>query len=252
MAEIPPHLLERSAARRAALGLGGDAPAAAAAPAAATPASAPKPAATPAVPAVASSGGSGGTPEGPRGGAPVVSGPPPEPRGSSLVRMGRIVLMSIFPVWLLFFWGNFVRDTGGALTPLQEGQALYQANCAACHGANGAGSDEGGVGRPLWKGQVELTFPKLEEQLAYVRHGSCSVGTPYGNPEREGGQHVAKGGMPAFAETTLNDEQLRFLIMYERHVLSEGLTAFPEEEVAAVEAGTAPPTIPPTDANVCG
>ncbi len=165
--------------------------------------------------------------------------------------IGRVVLMWIFPVWLLFFWGNFVRDTGGALTPLQEGRALYEANCASCHGANGSGSDAGGVGRPLWKGEVEKTFPEFEEQLAFVRHGSCSVGTPYGDPGREGGQHVAKGGMPGFAETTLDDLELRFLIMYERYILSEGLTEFPEEAVLEAEAGTAT-TIPPTDANVCG
>jgi mono/diheme cytochrome c family protein len=168
------------------------------------------------------------------------------------VKVGRVVLMWLFPVWLLFFWGNFVRDSGGALTPLEEGRALYNANCSSCHGANGAGTDEGGVGRPLWKGEAEKTFPKLEEQLAFVRHGSCAAGTPYGNPDREGGQHQAKGGMPAFSETALDEEQLHFLIMYERHILSEGLTAFKEDELAAFEGGTAPPTIPPTTENVCG
>jgi mono/diheme cytochrome c family protein len=174
------------------------------------------------------------------------------PRGTQVAKVGRVLLMWLFPVWLLFFWGNFVRDTGGALTPLEEGRALYTANCASCHLANGAGSEGGAVGRPLWNKEVELTFPELEQQLAFVRHGSCSAGTPYGNPDRPGGQHQALGGMPAFAETTLSDIELRWLIMYERHILSEGLSEFPAEEVEQVEAGTAPSTIPPTNDNVCG
>jgi mono/diheme cytochrome c family protein len=251
VADIPPHLLERSRARRAALGQGGDAPAESAAPAAAAKAApSTEVATTSAAPVSASSGSAGGPP--PREVAPpVVAGPPPPPPGLATAKMGRIALMSLFPVWLLFMWGNFVNDSGGALTPLQEGQALYTANCVACHGANGAGSDAGLSGRPLWKGQAELTFLAVEDQMAFVRHGSCGVGVPYGNPEREGGQHQGKGGMPAFAEAALSDEELRWLIMYERTILSKGETAFVEEEVAAVEAGEAPPTIPPLTANVC-
>jgi mono/diheme cytochrome c family protein len=166
-------------------------------------------------------------------------------------KMGRIVLMSLFPVWLLFMWGNFATDTGGKLTPLQEGRSLFVANCGTCHGANGAGSDQGLSGRPLWKGQAELTFLSVEEQMAFVRHGSCGVGVPYGNPKREGGQHQGKGGMPAFAPAALSDEELRWLIMYERHILSQGEAEFPEEEVAAIESGEAPPTIPYTTEAIC-
>ena len=199
MAEVPEHLLERSRARRAALGLGGDAPAEGSAPAA-TPApaasegSAPAPAAAAAAP------------------APVIE---PEPTPEPVIRPRRRVpgfvlpVLVMLPFWAMLYAGAFgERHTGEELTPAQLGQQLYTAQgCAGCHGGNG----EGGVGPAL--GDVETVFPEIEGHIAWIKGGSQSVGVgnPYGDPAAG---RVAKGGMPAFAQ--LSDEELEALAIYER------------------------------------
>ena len=62
----------------------------------------------------------------------------------------------------------------------------------------------------------------------------------YGNPQRDGGQHVGKGGMPAFAPGTLSDADLLAVINYERHVLAgEAYPVNPLVKVGAPEADAA-------------
>jgi mono/diheme cytochrome c family protein len=53
-----------------------------------------------------------------------------------------------------------------------------------------------------------------------VKTGSQSLapGTPYGNANRPGGQHVAKGDMPAFG-STLSPQQIQDVVLYERQKL---------------------------------
>ncbi len=63
------------------------------------------------------------------------------------------------------------------------GGAVY-AQCSACHGAGGGG----GVGYQLNDGEVIKTFPDVESHVAWVVNGSSAAGTPYGDPNREGGQ----------------------------------------------------------------
>jgi mono/diheme cytochrome c family protein len=233
MADIPKHLLERAAARRAALS-GTEAPAptasaeGAAAPAVAAPAA-----------AVASGGAGGG---GVAAAAPVPSpaGPPPAPKGLGFARMGSVFMLVALPVWLFFMFNTFSVPGASADSPEAIGARLYAANCASCHGPNGAGTDAGLVGRPLYNGEADKTFPDPVEQFAFVRHGSCGTGVSYGNPNRDGGQHVGKGGMPGFAPGTLTDADLLAVINYERHVLAgEAYPVNPLVKAGAPEADAA-------------
>ncbi len=212
MADIPKHLLERAAARRAALS-GAEAPTLAAAeasvPAVAVPAAAVVP--------VAGGGGGGVVPP---AAPPSVPAPPPAPRGMGFARLGSVFMLVALPVWMFFMFNTFSVPGASADSPEAVGARLYTANCVACHGANGSGSDGGLAGRPLYNGEVDKTFPDPLAQFAFVRHGSCGVGVPYGNPKREGGQHKAKGNMPNFAATTLSDAELIAVLNYERHVLA--------------------------------
>ena len=235
MADIPKHLLERAAARRAALS-GAESPApGASADAAAVPAVAA------AAPLAATGGGAGGG-----GGVPAVApvpspmGPPPAPKGMGVARIGSVFMLVALPVWLFFMFNTFSVPGASADSPEAIGGRLYVANCIACHGPNGAGSDAGLVGRPLYNGEVDKTFPDPVEQFAFVRHGSCGTGVSYGNPKRDGGQHVGKGGMPAFATGTLSDADLLAVINYERHVLAgEAYPINPLVKAGAPEADAA-------------
>jgi mono/diheme cytochrome c family protein len=215
MADIPKHLLERAAARRAALS-GAEAP---------TPTAAPSEAAVPAVvadaPVVAApAGGGGGAAVVPPAAAASVPAPPPPPKGLGFARMGSVFMLVALPVWLFFMFNTFSVPSASADSPEAVGERLYNANCVACHGANGAGSDVGLAGRPLYNGEVDKTFPDPLAQFAFVRHGSCAAGAAYGNPKRAGGQHVGKGGMPNFGAGALSDAELLAVINYERHLLA--------------------------------
>ena len=217
MADIPKHLLERAAARRAALA-GGEAPAAAA-PVEAESASVPAVVA-PSAPATPAAGGSGaGAP--PSVPVPAAAAVPAVPRGMTFARIGSVFMLVAVPVWSFFMFNAFSESGASAQTPEARGASLYVSlNCVTCHMANGGGTEANGVGRPLYKGEVEKTFPDPLAQLAFVRHGSCEKGVSYGNPKREGGQHVGKGGMPNYSAQQVSDEDLLAVLNYERHVLN--------------------------------
>ncbi len=233
MADIPKHLLERAAARRAALS-GAEAPA---------PTASAEAASAPAVVAsapVAAAGGAGGGGVAAAAPVPTPAGPPPAPKGMGFARIGSVFMLVALPVWLFFMFNTFSVPGAAADSPEAIGGRLYAANCASCHGANGAGTDAGLVGRPLYNGEADKTFPDPIEQFAFVRHGSCGTGVSYGNPQRDGGQHVGKGGMPAFAPGTLSDADLLAVINYERHVLAgEAYPVNPLVKVGAPEAEAA-------------
>ena len=214
MAEVPPHLLDRSRARRAALGLGtegGEGSAEGATATAPTPVVAAGPAAVAPVRSAAAA---------PSAPAEPVYIAPPVPKGSSLAKLGSVFFLIATPIWALFMFNSFNVPKSLIQTPAEIGQTLYSTNnCVTCHLANGAGKEGGGVGRPLYNGNAELTFPDPLEQVAFVKHGSCATGTPYGNPTRAGGQHQAIGNMPSF-DGVLTDEQILYVVAYERSVLS--------------------------------
>ena len=218
MTEVPEHLLQRSRERRAALGLGGgDAPAPAgessAAPAttgaspapAAASAPAPAAAAAPALPAL----------------------PPVDP--AIYVKLDKVKRNKV-PSWVLPvivalpFYGFLYAGAFGSrqkevvLTPEELGAQLYAAKgCAGCHGATG----EGGVGPKLAGGEVAKTFPDEAAHIAWVKSGSlgsASSPTPYGDPAREGGQRISKGGMPPFGGQ-MSDAEIEAVVKHEREGL---------------------------------
>ena len=78
---------------------------------------------------------------------------------------------------------------GGSSTPTASGAELYAANCARCHGAQGAG----GIGPSLV--DVAATFPDVENQITFVSNGG--------------------GGMPRFGDI-LSDADIREVVTYTR------------------------------------
>jgi mono/diheme cytochrome c family protein len=223
--EIPEHLLRRSKERRDALGLGGggggagEPPAAAAVPDAAPAGDGPTTAVTPTAAAPAP--------------AVVAAAPPPAPPAPPYVVAAQnrrkipfwaVPVLAVLPLWGFVYAGSLATPEAELTDPeLVLGEELY-GNCSGCHGANG----EGGSGRPLNGGEVLLTFPDIEDHIAWVAEGSALVGgagNPYGSPDRPGGQQVSGAGgygqMPGFAGS-LSEEEIRAVTRYEREVLSGG------------------------------
>jgi mono/diheme cytochrome c family protein len=216
--EIPEHLLRRSRERRASLGdgeAGGESapePAAASSAAAAPSETAPVPAAA-AAPARAAA-------------APAVVDEPLAPvyvagqaAHRSRIPIWAAPILLILPFWAVLYAGAFgTRGKTGPVDPLVLGQQVYNsAGCSGCHGAAG----EGGVGPALHGGQAKLTFPNEADHIKWVQEGSQSkaIGTPYGDPNRAGGQHVVKvAGMPAFS-SSLSQAQIEAVVKYEREKL---------------------------------
>lgn len=211
MTEVPEHLLARSRERRAALGLGGGAPAApsggapvgapsSAAPATVAPAAAPATVAT-AAPAVVEEA------------KPVPTYLRPE-AAKARIPVWIIPVLVILPFWGVLYVGAFgSRQKAEALTGAALGAQIYRSQgCSSCHGASG----EGGVGPRLHGGEATKTFPDEKDHISWVKTGSAPFkGQPYGAEDREGGQHgPATGGMPAFS--SLSDEQVAAVVLYER------------------------------------
>ena len=223
MTEIPEHLLRRSKERRSALGLGGDGgggdapPPEGAAPAesaAAAPSKEVAPAAAPAPAPVAAA-------------APPAPPPPPYVVAAQTRRkipFWAVPVLAVLPVWGFVYAGSLATPEEELSDPvLVLGEQVY-AQCSGCHGANG----EGGAGRPLNGGEVLLTFPELDDHVAWVAEGSALVGgagNPYGSPDRPGGPRISGsegyGQMPGFGGA-LSEEELIAVSRYEREVLSGG------------------------------
>jgi mono/diheme cytochrome c family protein len=208
VAEVPEHLLQRSAARRAALtGEGGDAPAASATPAVTGGDSAPAPAAAAAAPAKV-------TPTEPAFIEPVDK---VAFERVAAIRKRRIPVwamgvLTLVPVWGLLYIGAFGERPSHEEHAI-DGATLYGNNCASCHGATGGG----GSGPKLSSGEAGLTFPVIDDHIAWVTNGSAGVrGQGYGDPNRPGGQKVAtSGGMPAFGNR-MSPEEIQAVVEYER------------------------------------
>jgi mono/diheme cytochrome c family protein len=228
VAEVPPHLLDRAKARRAALsGEGVEAPS-------------PTPSDSAVVATVVAASVDAGAAVAAADGSPKVSKAPgrsappkvEKVRGAAFAKISSVFLLAGLPIWAIFMFNTWSTPQARADTPQSIGQSLYNVNCASCHGGDGAGSDRGLVGRPLYNGEAEKTFPDPIDQAAFVKHGSCGAGQPYGDPKREGGQHAAKTGMPAFP--TLSDAQLIYLVNYERNRLQSTPKDFPVNVLAKV------------------
>jgi hypothetical protein len=240
VAEVPKHLLEKAAARRAAL-TGGAAPTPSAdKPAEASTAVAKAASDAPAVAAAPKAAKGGGA----ANNVPIVpAGPPPLPRGARFATMTSVFFLAAVPIWALFMFNAWATPISKELTPAKIGENTYN-QCSTCHGANGAGWDAGGVGRALWyrkgevTGEAEKTFPDPLDQAAFVWHGSCGPGQPYGAADREGGQHKGqqKGVMSAF--NSLTAKEVMYVVTYERNLLGRKDGAWPEDIYAKTDVAT--------------
>ncbi len=128
-------------------------------------------------------------------------------------------VLALLPIWAFVYAGSLVVPEEGITDPvLLEGQGIYARSCASCHGNDGGG----GTGRPLSGGEVLLTFPDPAEHIAWVVNGSPAEGTPYGNPDRPGGQHISSEtsgrAMPGFGDS-LTEEEVIAVVRYEREIL---------------------------------
>jgi mono/diheme cytochrome c family protein len=255
--EIPEHLLKRSRDRRAALGLGGDDAAASGGDA---------PAATPATTGAATPAAAPPPPSGPAGrkaAAMEPPAPPPKPdppyiaaaKSRKKIPFWAMMALSLMPLWLFVYVRSVTEPPEVATGPLGVGATVYS-NCASCHGSAG----EGGVGRELDKGEVLKTFPHIEDQIRFVYFGTANYNVAgvasYGNPQRDGGPHIAGsfGPMPAWGETAggeLSDADILAVVCHERFTISgEDPTAAATEKqfndwcaedspiYAALQAGT--------------
>jgi mono/diheme cytochrome c family protein len=210
VAEVPEHLLQRSAARRAALS-GGEEPGTAvsaassgeSSPAAAAPAAAAPAKVTPTEPAFIE----------PVNKAAFARVSEVRRRRIPAWAMGVLMLV---PIWGFLYVGAFGTRGGEAAAP--NGSIIFGNNCAACHGATGGG----GVGPKLAGGEAVLTFSDAggggrDAHIDWVTNGSGPFkGKGYGDPNRPGGQHIAAtGGMPAFGGK-LSPEEIAAVVDYER------------------------------------
>ncbi len=146
------------------------------------------------------------------------------------VPLWAVPVLALLPVWAIIYAGVLNVPEKGITDPvLLQGQGTFASSCASCHGKAGGG----GVGRPLNNGQVILTFPDPAQHIDWVKNGSPAAGTPYGNPDRPGGQHIAQetsgGPMPAFGES-LSEEEIAAVVRYEREII--GGEAGPAGEAA--------------------
>jgi mono/diheme cytochrome c family protein len=127
-------------------------------------------------------------------------------------------VLAVLPLWVFVYFGAFGTRESGPVDPLVLGAEVYQtAGCAGCHGANGQGQ---GDFPALNNGDTLKTFPNVADHISWVKTGSAPFkGKPYGDPNREGGQRVAKlGQMPAFGGT-LSEAQIEAVVQYEREGL---------------------------------
>jgi mono/diheme cytochrome c family protein len=224
--EIPEHLLKRSRERRAAVGQGDDA-AAAAEGSSTTPATTPAttsgttPATTAATPPAAVAPAA-------RTAAPAPAAAPPAKPEPVYVQAAKqrkkipfwaMATLSLMPIWAFMYVRAVTQPPEDVEGPLGMGAEIYN-NCASCHGAAGGG----GVGYAFSGGAVLETFPHIEDQIRYVYYGTEGYNAAgvdiYGNPDREGGPHITgnMGVMPAFGPQ-LTQYEIISVVCHERYTL---------------------------------
>jgi mono/diheme cytochrome c family protein len=209
LTEIPEHLLARSKARRAAMGGGGDAPAASSTEVAATESAAPAKAASTPAPAAAA------TPA-------VPAEPEPTPPWVEAAQKRKKIPMWAVPV--LFFlplWAAVYALTLDPPTqtdgPFAIGDEVYNGKgCSGCHGASGGGA--GNI--PALVGDTAATtlFPEPALMVAWIALGSEGF-LKAGINQLPSGYPVA-GGMPAW-ETSLTAEELMAVVLHVRSSLND-------------------------------
>jgi mono/diheme cytochrome c family protein len=112
-------------------------------------------------------------------------------------------VLALLPVWMFMYVNAMTKQPKKVEGPLAVGATVYRANCSACHSGNGSG----GVGYPLFNGEVIKSFPNIADQIRFVANGNRPyAGKPYTPADREGGAHVAgvrgqPGTMPAWLQS---------------------------------------------------
>jgi mono/diheme cytochrome c family protein len=214
LTEVPEHLLQRSKARRAALGLGGDEGDVAAA---STPSAA---GAVEKAASAAPAAAAAATP------APVVETPPePEvlPPFVEVAKARRKIpfwaasVLAILPVWALIYGLTLDKPTPKEAGPLALGATTYGA-CAGCHGASGGG----GAGPALNGGKVVEEFPNIADHLHWVMEGTAGfqalcIPTYCASKKAVG----SLGNMPGWKDT-LDAKQLISVVRHEREAFGGG------------------------------
>ena len=159
-------------------------------------------------------------------------------RSRTRIPMWALPVMFFLPLWA-FVYVKLTEPPPEPVTAITEGAATYAARCASCHGGAGAGSEGGGVGRPLYNGEVLLTFPKLGTDMLYwleVGSEGIGIGNAYGATDRPGGAHISGetgANMPGFGGP-LSEYKIYSVARYIREVLSEEQIS--DEEIAARDA----------------
>ena len=148
--------------------------------------------------------------------------------------------LSLMPIWVFMYVRSLTQPPVVVAGPMGVGAEVYS-GCASCHGANG----EGGTGRPFHDGEVNATFPNIEDQIRFVYFGTALYNgagiASYGDPNREGGAHTpgSLGEMPPQGSTVggaLTDEEILGVVCHERYAFNG--PDITEDEVAAEEFET--------------
>ena len=107
-------------------------------------------------------------------------------------RFVNVIEVVVALVALAFVVALFVNEPGGGSTAsTSPGEAIFSANCATCHGAEG----QGGAG-PRLAGRVVKDFPDPADQIAFVRDG--------------------RDGMPSFGGGRLSEREIAQVVDYTR------------------------------------
>ena len=143
-------------------------------------------------------------------------------------------VLAFLPLWAIVYVNTLSKPRSTVPTQLEAGATVYTA-CQSCHQADGSG----GAGRPITQsadGGVVATFPSIVGQLEFVWQGSAGTGdagTPYGDPNRAGGQHKTYSyngnPMPTF-KGTLTQTQLLEVVRHERETF--GGEKIPASQIA--------------------
>jgi len=111
---------------------------------------------------------------------------------------------------------------GGTSPWFSLGEAIYEANCVACHSADGSG----GVGPSFLGGAVLQTFSACNDHVEWVAIGSNEwPDATYGDTAKPAG---GTGVMPGY-QASLSEQEIAAVSLYER-------VAFGGEDIATAEA----------------
>jgi mono/diheme cytochrome c family protein len=232
LTEIPEHLLKRSRERRAAMGLGGDAPGGSTGDAAAASSdAAPVPAASAATPAPA-----------PAAAVEPAAPEPPKPEPAYIQAAKRrkripywaMTALAALPLWGYVYVRTLEPPPSGETDPLALGAEVYSGNCASCHGGTGGG----GAGPAFVDGAVVETFPDWRDHAAWVRIGNQDwPSDTYGENQKPVNRGSQMPGWP-----TLTDQEIAEVVLHERSlsgddVAEDGANAEAYADLYAVARG---------------